>query len=122
MMATTRYFIFSKAAPSKDDEERIIKTCEVIDAFLCYSLVRREDKGRDYLRGIIVLRGPRTTIDGRALYSHFPNVMLRYVGKMEFDFDSLPDNVKIFGDHPFKKLRRTLFPHPSSLSYYLKGG
>lgn len=119
-MSTTRYFIFSKASPTDGDEEKIIKSCELIDAFLCYSRVRNGTTNRDYLRGAIILRGPRANIDGRTLRSYFPNMLLRFIGRMEFDIDSLPDNVKVVGEHPFKGLRRTLFPSPSSLSYFLK--
>ena len=119
-MSTTRYFIFSKASPTDGDEEKIINSCKLIDAFLCYARVRNEVRKRDYLRGAIILRGPRANIDGRSLRSYFPNMMLRYIGRMDFDIDSLPDGVKVVGEHPFKRLRKTLFPSPSSLSYFLK--
>jgi hypothetical protein len=106
----TRYFLFTRVNPKESDYALLVATCERIDAFLGYQVLH-DSEGVVRLSGFVVLRGPRTFVGDLCLL--FPNFNFTPMSDVYelggVNFDSFPDGTFLLGEHPFVKLRRSLF-------------
>lgn len=116
-MVYTRYFVFSKVAPTPDDYSFFVDTCAKINAFFGYRTIVRGS--RRELRGFIVLRGNRSS--DRPIQREFPNFLVRTVDiGFDFSLGNAPDDM-VFGggDHPYDDVKRSLFGDGSLRSFLL---
>ena len=102
----TRSFTFARVNPRPIDHSLLVDGSVRIDACLGYKTVT--GGGEKRLVGFLVLRGPPAFPS--KLCAHFPNFLIKRLdGRMDWDaveeaFDS------VHGDHPWKSIRKTLFP------------
>lgn len=106
-MNLTRYFLFTKLRPKKEDYFKLVDESKKINAHVIYK-TDTSDPDCKVLKGLIVLCGPVTHCN--VLCNNFPNFILTTLPtNFELDFWKLPSDVFKIGQHPYEDIKKNLF-------------
>lgn len=119
--SSTRYFLFNKLRPKKEDYLHLVEESKRIDAYIIYKTDATDTECK-ILKGIIILRGPPTKQN--VICNNFPNFILTSTPtEFELDFWNLPQDVSKIGCHPFNDIKKKLFTglfEEASLSNFMR--
>lgn len=102
----TRYFLFTRLKPKKEDYIHLVEESKRIDAHILYK-TDTSDPQCKVLKGLIILCGPPTFPD--VLHNNFPNFTITTIpSKFELDFWNIQGVFKV-GEHPYEEVKKTLF-------------
>lgn len=103
----TRYFVFyTDHDPGERGHRLLIKGCKLINAAMGYRRRRIDDNSIRW-EGFIILRGKKGTVDNISPY--FPGFEIFDAPSwLDLDESELPEDITVYGSHPYKNVKANL--------------